>query len=176
MISVLIMANGDTEGLGATLAALVPGVAAAVVREAIIIDCGEDRDAARVAEAVGASLVRAADREAGWRDGVREAKGPWLMLLKAGDVPTANWIAVMERFLRREAGQTTGLWLGGSCMVPLARLRHLAQGLLGRMPLGPRMLLSKAHVVAGHRRPMMLPALPVAFEAAGQGHSSFRFS
>ncbi|MBB4015298.1 hypothetical protein GGR16_000304 [Chelatococcus caeni] len=167
MISVLIMANGDTEGLGATLAALVPGVAAAVVREAIIIDCGEDRDAARVAEAVGASLVRAGDDEDGWREGVREARGPWLMLLKAGDVPTANWIAVMERFLRREAGRTTGLWLGGSCIVPLGRLRHVAQGLFGRAPLGPRMLLSKAHVVAGHRRPMMLPALPVAFEAAG---------
>ncbi|MFO7307106.1 MAG: hypothetical protein DIU59_000725 [Pseudomonadota bacterium] len=166
MISVLIMANGDTERLGATLAALVPGVAAAVVREAIIIDWREDRETEQVAEAVGASLVRAGSPGEGWSEGIREARGPWLMLLEAGDVPAANWISVMERFLRREdTGRVTGFWLGGSCIVPLGRLRYVARALLGGAPLGPRMLLSKAHVVAGHRRPMMLPALPVTFEA-----------
>jgi hypothetical protein len=90
----IILATCDSErALVPTLAALVPGATAGIVREVIVTDGGsrdQTRDVADIAgchflqstEPLGARLSAAA----------RGARGDWLMFLAPGAVPAFTWI------------------------------------------------------------------------------------
>jgi glycosyltransferase involved in cell wall biosynthesis len=90
----IILATRDSErALVPTLAALVPGATAGIVREVIVADAGsrdQTRDVADVAgcrvlvvaESLGARLATAA----------HSARGDWLMFLQPGAVPGFTWI------------------------------------------------------------------------------------
>jgi hypothetical protein len=124
---------GAIEALADTLSALVGGVAAGVVGDAVIVASAETADIARVVDATGATFVRAGADAAPWAEGARHARREWCLCLEAGDVPADGWIRSADRF----AG------LAGP-EVALARLRRPHAPLLHR-------LLARIDAVAGTR-------------------------
>ena len=98
MITALVLSERGVEALAATLAALVAGVAEGVVGDAVVLARREDAAVARVADAVGATLV-VTDDPLPWRAALPLARRDWLFCLEAGDVPAHGWIAGVERFL-----------------------------------------------------------------------------
>ncbi|MFE1601917.1 hypothetical protein [Methylobacterium sp. ID0610] len=85
------------EALADSLSALVAGVAAGVVGDAVIVAADPtDRDLALVADRTGAALVaRGADP---WFAAAAVARRSWLFCLEAGDVPAEGWIRTLDRF------------------------------------------------------------------------------
>jgi hypothetical protein len=102
MLTAVIRANGDAEALAATFAVLIPAVAGGVIGHAVVIDAGGDATVARLADETGASYVAAKNGEA-WTSGVAEARGDWVMLLEAGDLPEPQWAPSIERHLMTAA-------------------------------------------------------------------------
>ncbi|WP_018261263.1 hypothetical protein [Methylobacterium sp. WSM2598] len=88
---------GAIEALADTLSALVEGVAAGVVGDAVIVAAdAADRDLALVADRTGATLVaRGADP---WAAAAAVARRTWLLCLEAGDLPAEGWIRTLDRF------------------------------------------------------------------------------
>ena len=117
MITVLIRVTHGPEALAATLSALVPAVAVGLVGDAVILADRQDDTLAKVADAVGATLVVA--ERGSWTEGARVARRDWLLCLDDGDIPQEGWIRVLDRFValsRPEQG--------------LARMRRRRAGLL----------------------------------------------
>lgn len=97
MITVLVRVTHGPEALAATLSALVPAVAAGLVGDAVILADRQDDPLAKVADAVGATLVVAA--RGSWIEGARAARRDWLLCLDDGDIPQEGWIRVLDRFV-----------------------------------------------------------------------------
>jgi glycosyltransferase involved in cell wall biosynthesis len=97
MITVLIRVTHGAEALAATLSALVPAVAAGLVGDAVILADRQDDTLAKVADAVGATLVVA--ERGSWTAGARVARRDWLLCLDDGDIPQEGWIRVLDRFV-----------------------------------------------------------------------------
>jgi hypothetical protein len=88
MLSVIIQTDGAEQPAVATLAALVPGAAAGVVREVLLLD--------RTGNGV---IERVADVAAALAAGARQARSPWLMFLRAGAVLDSGWIEETTQFI-----------------------------------------------------------------------------
>ncbi|MES1201019.1 MAG: glycosyltransferase [Pseudomonadota bacterium] len=87
MISVIFPTFNAAETLPRALSPLVSGVAAGVVKEAIVADGGSDDETAIVAEAAGCALVRAShNRAAQLSAGAKAARGDWLLILEPDTV------------------------------------------------------------------------------------------
>lgn len=102
MITAVIRANRDAEALAATLSVLIPAVAKGVIGHAVVIDDADDAAIARLADETGASYVRAkktAGNGEAWSSGVAQARGDWVILLEAGDLPEPQWTPSIERHL-----------------------------------------------------------------------------
>jgi hypothetical protein len=90
----IILATHDSErALVPTLAALVPGATAGIVREVIVTDA-DSRDSTReVADIAGCHfLVSPEPLGARLKAAARGARGDWLMFLQPGAVPGFTWI------------------------------------------------------------------------------------
>jgi glycosyltransferase involved in cell wall biosynthesis len=100
MLSVVIATHDSERALLPTLAALVAGVAAGVVREVIVAD-GESRDAtAAIADGAGCRVLTSTQsRGARLKAAAKAARAPWLMFLPPGCVPDATWIDEIRRFV-----------------------------------------------------------------------------
>lgn len=93
MFSVIIPTADSERALVPTLAALVPGATAGIVREVIVAD-GESRDqTSEVADIAGCRFVSSA-KPLGVRLGeaAKASRGDWLMFLRPGIVPALTWI------------------------------------------------------------------------------------
>jgi hypothetical protein len=102
MLSVIVPTDGTEGPAVATLAALVPGAAAGVVREVLLIDRGDTGVIQRVADVAGCRfLAFDGSRAAALAAGAREARSPWLMFLHAGAVLDSSWIEETTRFIQR---------------------------------------------------------------------------
>jgi hypothetical protein len=102
MLSVIIPTEGAEHPTVATLAALVPGAAAGVVREVMLVDRGDNGVIERVADVAGCNfLAFAGTRAAALAAGARQARGPWLMFLHAGAVLDSGWIEETSQFIQR---------------------------------------------------------------------------
>jgi hypothetical protein len=97
MITVLVRVTHGPDALAATLSALVPAVAAGLIGDAVILADRPDDTLAKVADAVGATLVVA--ERGSWMDGARVARRDWLLCLDDGDIPQEGWIRVLDRFV-----------------------------------------------------------------------------
>ena len=87
MLSVIIPTEGVEQTAVATLAALVPGSAAGVVREVLLVDRADTGVIERVADVAGCRFLRfEGTRAAALAAGARQARSPWLMFLHAGAV------------------------------------------------------------------------------------------
>jgi hypothetical protein len=108
MITALILTDDGIEPLAATLAALVPAVAAGLVADAVVLDLSAASEIAAVADGVGAAHVRVAERRSAWAAGAAVARRDWLFCLHAGDVPQEGWIGAIEAHLGGASGPGLG--------------------------------------------------------------------
>lgn len=108
MLSVIIPTEGVEQTAVATLAALVPGSAAGVVREVLLVDRADTGVIERVADVAGCRYLRLeGTRAAALAAGARQARSPWLMFLHAGAVLDHGWIDETAQFIQRVS--TSGL-------------------------------------------------------------------
>src|SRR5258705_10118926 len=101
MLSVIIPTEGVEQSAVATLAALVPGAAAGVVREVLLVDRADTGVIERVADVAGCRFLRfEGSRAAALAAGARQARSPWLMFLHAGAVLDSGWIEETTQFIQ----------------------------------------------------------------------------
>lgn len=102
MLSVVIATENAERILVPTLAALVPGATAGVVREVIIADAGSSDATALIADAAGCRLdVRSAPLGERLRQAAASARAPWLLFLQPGAVPDWTWSEEARQFVER---------------------------------------------------------------------------
>jgi hypothetical protein len=104
MLSVIIPTEGIEQPAVATLAALVPGAAAGIVREVLLVDRAGTDTIERVADVAGCNfLAFEGSRAAALAAGARQARSPWLMFLHAGAVLDSSWIEETTQFIQTVA-------------------------------------------------------------------------
>ncbi len=102
MLSVIIPTEGVEQPTVATLAALVPGAAAGVVREVLLVDRSDNGVIERVADVAGCRFLPCeGSRAAALATGAQQARSPWLMFLRPGAVLDAGWIDETTQFIQR---------------------------------------------------------------------------
>ena len=102
MLSVIIPTEGVEQPAVATLAALVPGAAAGVIKEVLLVDRAGTGVIERVADVAGCRfLAFAGSHAAALAAGARQARAPWLMFLHAGAVLDSGWIEETMQFIQR---------------------------------------------------------------------------
>jgi Glycosyl transferase family 2 len=100
MLSVVIATRDSERTLLPTLAALVQGAAAGIVREVIVADAGSRDATAAIADAAGCRLlVSAQGRGARLKAAAEAARAPWLLFLRPGVVLDATWVDETRRFV-----------------------------------------------------------------------------
>ena len=101
MLSVIIPTEGVEQPAVATLAALVPGAAAGVVREVLLVDRAGNGVIERVADVAGCRfLAFQGSHAAALAAGAKQARSPWLMFLHAGAVLDSGWIEETTQFIQ----------------------------------------------------------------------------
>src|SRR4029077_6571351 len=101
MLSVIIPTEGVEQPAVATLAALVPGAAAGLVREVVLVDRAGTGVIERVPHLPGCRFLSfEGTRAAALAAGARQARSPWLMFLHAGAVLDAGWIEETTQFIQ----------------------------------------------------------------------------
>ncbi|MCA6106482.1 glycosyl transferase [Bradyrhizobium cenepequi] len=105
MLSVIIPTEGDERAAVATLAALVPGAAAGIIKEVLLVDRAKDRARSdvieRVADVAGCRFMAFdGTRAAALAAGARQARSPWLMFLHPGAVLDNGWIEETTQFIQ----------------------------------------------------------------------------
>ncbi len=102
MLSVIIPTEGVEQTTVATLAALVPGAAAGIIREVLLVDGTRNGVIERVADVAGCRFIGfdaiLARRSARCRRA--QARSPWLMFLPAGAVLETGWIEETTQFIQ----------------------------------------------------------------------------
>src|ERR1700690_4126261 len=102
MLSVIIPTEGAEQPTVATLAALVPGAAAGLIREVLLVDRAGTGVIERVADVAGCRyLAFEGSHAAALAAGARQARSPWLMFLHAGAVLDHGWIDETMQFIQR---------------------------------------------------------------------------
>jgi hypothetical protein len=154
MLSVIIPTEGVEQTAVATLSALVPGAAAGVVREVLLVDRTDNGVIERVADVAGCRFLRAEGTEvAALAAGASQARSPWLMFLKAGAVLDAGWIDETTQFIQNVAGsgrQRAGIFRYAPSPYAETRLRdHFTA--LARLVAGPLtdqgLLIARDHYI-----------------------------
>jgi len=101
MLSVIIATEGVEQSAVATLASLVPGAAAGVVREVTLVDRAGTDVMERVADVAGCRFLRLqGTRAAALAAGAKQARSPWLMFLHAGAVLDSGWVDESAQFIQ----------------------------------------------------------------------------
>jgi hypothetical protein len=159
MISVVIGTRDSEVLLASTLAALVPGAVAGLVREVIVADGNSTDGTATVADIAGCRFFTSAESlGARLSAGAAMARASWLLFLRPGSVPDSRWIEDVQRF-QQEAqhdGPPTHAAVfrrrpGRSRLTSALTLLVTAVGALPRPERG--LLIAKSHydALGGHR-------------------------
>ena len=102
----LFPTEGVEQTAVATLAALVPGAAAGIIREVLLVDRTGNGVIERVADVAGCRFLRfEGSRAAALAAGARQARSPWLMFLHAGAVLDSGWIEETTQFIQARLRQ-----------------------------------------------------------------------
>ena len=144
MLTSVIRVAGRTEALAATFSVLIPAVADGFLGHAVVIDTVGSPDIERLADGTGASYVRAGGAE-GWHLAAAQARGDWLFLLDAGDVPQPHWAQAVERHLIVSPDRPALIPLRGFA----GSLRERAVISFGPHRLRPGLIVPKGHALAG---------------------------
>jgi hypothetical protein len=122
MLSAIISTRESERTLVPTLAALVPAATTGFLRDVIVADAGSKDATEEVADIAGCRFLSSA-APTGQRltEAAREAKGRWLMFLRAGAVPDAAWPAVVEQFVTQpENSKRAAAFSGGGSSLAAA--------------------------------------------------------
>src|SRR5438552_1065595 len=166
MLSVIIATHDCERLLVPTLAALVAGALAGLVREVIVADAGSRDETAKVADIAGCRIVvNAAPIGARLKSAAAGARGPWLLFLKPGSIPDATWVGEASRFV-----QAVGLAAGAGAFGRTNMKRYLTTAAVA----GFAMLLAAAvsasaaeiKVISSNALKTVLEELAPAFEKA----------
>ncbi|UPT98163.1 glycosyl transferase [Bradyrhizobium barranii subsp. apii] len=105
MLSVIIPTEGVEQTAVATLAALVPGAAAGIIREVLLVDGTRNGVIERVADVAGCRFIgfEGSSQGAALAAGALQARSPWLMFLPAGAVLETGWIEETTQFIQAVA-------------------------------------------------------------------------
>ncbi|MGV3634130.1 MAG: glycosyltransferase [Pseudorhodoplanes sp.] len=102
MLSVIIPTRESERILVRTLACLVPGATAGLIREVILADGGSTDETAEVGDVAGCRFLslpgplrRRLDKAA------EAARSDWLMFVPAGAVIESGWVADVQQFIER---------------------------------------------------------------------------
>ena len=102
MFSIIIATSDSERALVPTLAALVPGATAGIVREVIVTDAGSRDKTEEVADIAGCRFLTSGEPlGARLNAAASEARGDWLMFLEPGVVPGPAWIDETIAFAER---------------------------------------------------------------------------
>ena len=102
MFSVVIATHDSERALVRTLAVLVPGATAGIVREVIVADGGSGDETEQVADIAGCRFLSSNEPPgARLKAAAAIARGEWLMFLRPGAVPEASWIDETIAFVQR---------------------------------------------------------------------------
>jgi len=100
MLSVVIATHDSEVQLVPTLAALVPGALAGIVREVIVADGGSTDHTAKVADVAGCSFIAApGPLGARLKAAAAAARAQWLLFLPPGSVLGSRWMDEASRFM-----------------------------------------------------------------------------
>jgi hypothetical protein len=98
MFAVIILTTGSNRHFAATATTCIAAVAQGLIGHAVVVADGNDSDAARIADSIGADVItRTNDHEKDIVAAARRARGEWLLILNAGDLPQDGWIGAIER-------------------------------------------------------------------------------
>jgi hypothetical protein len=104
MLSVIIPTDGSEQTVVATLAALVPGAAAGIIREVLLVDSSGSDTIERVADVAGCNFLAVqGSRADALAAGARQARSEWLMFLHPGAVLDNGWIDETSQFIQSVA-------------------------------------------------------------------------
>lgn len=107
MLSIILATCDSERALVPTLAALVPGATAGIVREVIVADGGSRDATEQVADIAGCSFLSSGEPAgARLKAAAATARAPWLMFLVPGAVPGTTWIDEVTAFV--EASDRNG--------------------------------------------------------------------
>ena len=100
MLSIVIPTSESERALVRTLACLVPGAMAGLVREVILADAGSRDETAEVGDIAGCRLLPLPG-PLGTRlaFAASSARGEWLLFLRPGIVLEADWVAEVSQFI-----------------------------------------------------------------------------
>ncbi|WP_430910341.1 hypothetical protein [Methylobacterium sp. sgz302541] len=144
------------ERLADTLSALVGGVAAGLVADAVIVTGAAHESVVTVAEGTGATLVVRAGGASPWSAGARAARRDWVLCLDAGDVPAEGWIRTLDRFVNTARPEVALARLRRPHAGLPARLAAHGEGVIGVKGVRAGDLVRRERLVAG---PTMMPRL-----------------
>ncbi|MGA9429224.1 MAG: glycosyltransferase [Xanthobacteraceae bacterium] len=155
MLSVIIPTRNSERALVPTLAALVPGAAAGLIAEVLIVDDGSQDDTAAVADVAGCNfLTLEGSLATGLRAAASGARMPWLMFLRPGTVLDAPWTSEVGRFLQQDAqGTRAAVFRNGGRQNILHEILRAALTALGASPRPEQGLVIAKHLynaLGGH--------------------------
>lgn len=100
MLSVIIATRDDERTLLPTLAALVAGAAAGLIREVIVADGGSRDETTAIADSAGCDVILSQENRGGRLKAAAEsARANWLLFLPPGTVPDPSWIEEARQFM-----------------------------------------------------------------------------
>lgn len=152
MLTAVIRADGRPGALAATFSVLIPAVAEGVLGHAVVVDPALSSEIARIADETGAAYVASA-AGTGWAAGAGQARGDWLVLLDAGDLPEPHWTQGIERHLLLAASRPALMPLRGA-----GALAERGSLLLGQRGLRAGLIAPKQQILSGRlvARPLRL--------------------
>jgi glycosyltransferase involved in cell wall biosynthesis len=158
MLSAVIATHESERQLVPTLATLVAGATAGLLREVIVADAGSRDDTAAVADIAGCRfIVLPGTAGARLAAAAKTARAPWLMFIRPGTVLGSSWVDAAAGFLSMTwpSGQDRAAVFRSqedrtSAMKGLAATLRAA---LGRARTAHAVILSKRtyDLVGGHR-------------------------
>jgi cellulose synthase/poly-beta-1,6-N-acetylglucosamine synthase-like glycosyltransferase len=157
MISVVIATRDSEVLLASTLAALVPGAVAGLVREVIVADGGSTDATATVADVAGCRFFTSAEPlGARLSMAAAMARADWLLFLRPGSVPGSRWIDEVQRFLQdaQRDGKRAAVFRSRPSRSRLTTALTLLATAVGALPRPERgLLIAKSHykTLGGHR-------------------------
>ena len=162
MLSVVIATQDSEQALLPTLAALVPGATATLVREVLIADGGSRDATTEIAEGAGCDvLLLQAPLAQRLKAAAAKARAGWLMFLPPGSVPDPTWVGDVARFteeneLRRLSASRAAVFRSSTSGEPsmLGEALSLLRRALGGKPRREQGLIIHRQLydsVGGHR-------------------------
>jgi glycosyltransferase involved in cell wall biosynthesis len=149
MLTVIIPTRDSERPLVHTLAALVPGATAGLVREVIIADGQSGDETEQVADLAGCVFVSSPEPLGSrLKAAAARSRGEWLMFLRPGTVPHPNWIEEVLAFAG--GGRDGGAVFRSEASGLASRLRRLL-GLRPHPDQGLTLPKSLYTEVGGHR-------------------------